>query len=173
MKKFELYSEGKRESLRDLRQTTKQKQEDLNFNSASQIWPCIRIIRIARSKSRFWGSTSRPFESEFLGMKPRNYGFKQSFQVIPGQPAWHWFMKWSLGIIALLTNAFLKSCLFVEVLLVESFVQSTKQVCYPEATCSKSLSLECFNRMHTQFKCKTPDQLSIKMWQHVKTSTWY
>ena len=139
------------------KETNEQKQEDLDFHSASQIWPCIRIIRMACWKSRFWGSTPRPFESEFPGMWPRNYIFKQSFQVIPGQPAWHWFMKWSMGSIALLKNAFLKSCLFMEIFLAESFVQSTRQVCYLEATSSKSPSLECFNKTNTQFECKTPD----------------
>lgn len=89
---------------------TDKKQQDFDSYSASRIWPCIRMTRIACYKSCYQGSTPRPFQSAFPGMWPRNYILKRSFQVIPGHPAWHSFMKQSLGITALLTNAFLKSC---------------------------------------------------------------
>lgn len=158
-KKCELYSKGERKSLRDMRQTDRQIQQDFDSYSASQIWPGIRMTRIACYKSCYQGSTPRPFQSAFPGMWPRNYTLKWSFQVIPGHPAWHWFMKRSLGITALLTNAFLKSCLFMEILPVESLVQSARQACYLEATFSNSLSLGCFNKTHPQFEFKTPEDL--------------
>lgn len=82
--------------------------------------------------------------------------------------------RWFLG-IALLTNPFLKSCLFMAIFLAESFVQSTRQVCYLEATSSKSLSLECFNKMNTQFECKTPDDFRWNVTTHLggETSIWH
>lgn len=126
-------------------------------------------------KVQVLGLHSQTFESEVPGMWPRNCIFKQSFQVIPGQPAWHWFMKWSMGSIALLKNAFLKSCLFMEFFLAESFVQSTRQVCYLEATSSKSPSLECFDKTNTQFERKTPDNFQQNVITRLggKTSAWY
>lgn len=149
------FPEGNRESLRDVGQRNKRTKTGGPW--LSQCFPNLPMHQDGLLKVQVLGLHSQTFESEVPGMWPRNYIFKQSFQVIPGQPAWHWFMKWSMGSIALLKNAFLKSCLFMEFFLAESFVQSTRQVCYLEATSSKSPSLECFNKTNTQFECKTPD----------------
>lgn len=81
--KYELFSEGNIKSLRDVGQRNKGR-ATLTFTEPSKSGHASEWSGWLAKKSRFWDSTPRPFESKFPGMQPRNYIFKQSFQVIPG-----------------------------------------------------------------------------------------